>query len=169
MNVFSETHKIVNAIIPTAADTFTTGAGIVSDIVNMENYRKCTFIVATGAAAAAIQTVRVFAGVDNVVCATPITFKYRTQAAAGVPGIGSDVPTTLTDAGILGFPMISTIAGGMAIIEVDAAVVAAALAGADHCALTLVDTTLPLAQLGCVIAILSEPRYPQDILATAID
>ena len=168
MYTFSERHKIVNVIIP-VADAFTTGAGVVSDIVHMENYRKCTFIIITGIAAAAIQTVRVFAGIDNVTCATPITFKYRTQAAAAVPLAGSDVPTVLADATIIGFPTITTIGGGMAIVEVDAAVVAAAGANFDHCALDLVDTTSAAAQIGCVIAILSEPRYPQDVLATAID
>ena len=168
MYVFSERHKVVNVLEP-VADTFATGVGVVTDIVHMENYKKCTFIIITGASVAVIQTVRVFAGVSNAVCATPITFKYRTQAAVAVPGVGSDVPLTLTNALVAGFPTIASIAGGMAIIEVDAAVVAAGIAGGDHCALDIVDTTGAGAQVGCVIAILSEPRYPQDILATAID
>ena len=168
MNVFSEENKIVNVLIP-VADAFVTGVGVVTDIVNMENYRKCTFIVVTGATSVAVNTVRVFAGVSNAVCATPITFKYRTQAAVAVPGVGSDMPITLTDATVAGFPMIASVIGQIAIVEVDAAVVAAALAGADHCALTLIDTVAAAAQTGCVIAILSDPRYPQDILATAID
>jgi len=168
MYIFSERHKVVNVLIP-VADAFVTGVGVVTDIVHMENYKKCTFIIITGASVAVIQTVRVFAGIDNVTCATPIVFKYRTQAAVAVPNVGSDVPLTLTDATVAGFPTIASIAGGMAIVEVDAAVVAAAGANFDHCALDIVDTTGAGAQVGCVIAILSEPRYPQDILATAID
>ena len=169
MNVFSEKHKIVNVIVPTASDTFVTGTGVTSDVVNLENYNKCTFILATGASAAAVQTITVYAGISEGSCSTPIVFKYRTQAAAGVPDAGSDVPTALATATIAGFPTIVSKAGGMAIIEVDAAVVAAAGTNFDHCALRLKDTPTPLAQLGCVIAILSEPRYPQAILATAID
>jgi len=168
MYTWSERNKVVNVLIP-VADAFATGAGVVTDIVHMENYKKCTFIIITGATSIAVQTVRVFAGVSNLVCATPITFKYRTQAAAAVPGVGSDVPTTLTNATVAGFPTIASVVGGMAIIEVDAAVVAAAGANFDHCALDIVDTTAAAAQIGCVIAILSEPRYPQDILQTAID
>ena len=168
MYTWSERNKVVNVLIP-VADAFVTGVGVVTDIVHMENYKKCTFIIITGATSIAVQTVRVFAGVSNLVCATPITFKYRTQAAAAVPGVGSDVPTTLTNALVAGFPTIASVVGGMAIVEVDAAVVAAGIVGGDHCALALVDTTAAAAQIGCVIAILSEPRYPQDILQTAID
>lgn len=168
MNVFSEENKIVNVLIP-VADAFVTGVGVVTDIVNMENYRKCTFIVVTGATSVARNTIRVFAGVSNAVCATPIVFKYRTQSAAAVPLAGSDISLTLTDATVAGYAMAASVVGQVHIIEVDAAVVAAALAGADHCALTLIDTVAAAAQTGCVIAILSDPRYPQDILATAID
>ena len=168
MNVLSENLKVVNAIIP-VANAFVTGTGITSDIVNMENYNKCTFVIITGDTSAAIQTVRVFAGVDNVTCATPIIFKYRTQAAVAVAGVGSDVPTALAAAAVAGFSTIASKIGGMAIVEVDAAVVAAAGTNFDHCALHLKDGTSAAAQIGCVLAILSEPRYPQDILATAID
>ena len=168
MNVPSEKLKFVNAIIP-VADAFVTGTGVTSDIINMENYKKCTFVVITGATAITVNTITVFAGVDNVTCATPIVFKYRTQAAADVPDPGSDVPTALAAASVAGFPSIASIVGNMSIIEVDAADVAAGITGGDHCALRLKDTPAAAAQVGCVIAILSEPRYPQDVLATAID
>ena len=166
MYVFSERHKIVNAIIP-VADAWDANP-VVSDIVHLENYKKCTFLIVTGATSAVTPQVRVFAGVSNAVCATPIVFKYRTQAAAAVPGVGSDIPTALTDATVAGFAMLGNIVGGISIVEVDAAVVAAAGANFDHCALEI-DENADTAQTGCVIAILSEPRYPQDILATAID
>lgn len=166
MYVFSERHKIVNAIIP-VADAWD-AAPAVSDIVHLENYKKCTFLIITGAASAVFPTVTVFAGISNTVCATPITFKYRTQAAAAVPNAGSDVPLTLTNATIAGFVMTANVAGSLHIVEVDAAVVAAAGAGFDHCAVNILENA-NTAQTGCVIAILSEPRYPQDVLATAID
>jgi len=166
MYVFSERHKIVNAIIP-VADAWDASPAV-SDIVHLENYKKCTFLIVTGATSAVVPVVTVLAGVSNAVCATPIVFKYRTQAAAAVPGVGSDVPTALTDAAVGGFSMLGNITGGISIVEVDAAVVAAAGANFDHCALNIAENA-DTAQTGCVIAILSEPRYPQNILATAID
>jgi len=166
MYVFSERHKIVNAIIP-AADPF--NGNIASDAVHLENYKKCTFLVVTGADSAAFNTLTVLAGATNVAPAVAITFRYRTQIAAIPQAQGSDVSTTLTNAGVLGFPMTANRAGGLYIIEVDAAVVAAAGANFDHCALMITEDGGSVAQTACVIAILSEPRYPQDILATAID
>lgn len=166
MNVFSESHKIVNVLDPVAT-AFATG---VTDIVNLENYRKCTFIVATGASSANTDsTLTVLAGISNASCATAITFKYRTQIAAATPTAGSDVPGALTSAATTGFAMTASKKGGVYIIEVDAAVVAAAGTNYDHVAVNIVESTGSGAALGTIIAILSEPRYPQAILATAID
>ena len=166
MFVFSERHKVVNALVPAEQ----TDAAHTTDIVHMENYKKCTFLVITGAAALNIPTITVLAGVDNVTCATPIVFKYRTQIAAVPPAQGSDVSTTLTDATIAGFPITTNLAGGVYIIEVDAAVVAAAGANFDHCALLMTQSGVTHAVHNyCIVAILSEPRYPQGILVTAID
>ena len=166
MNVWSEQNKVVNVLDPVAT-AFATG---VTDIVNMENYNKCTFIVATGASSANTDsTLTVLAGVDNSTCATAIVFKYRTQIAAATAGAGSDVPSALIDGAVGGFAMTASKKGGIYIIEVDAAVVAAAITNGDHVKLNIVESTGSGAALGCVIAILSEPRYPQAILATAID
>jgi len=112
--------------------------------------------------------VTVQAGVSNAVCATDIVFKYRTQIAAVPPAAGSDVPSALTTAAVTGFAMTAAKGGGVYIIEVNAADVAAGIAGGDHCAVTVTEDSAG-AQTACVIAILSEPRYAQDVLATAID
>jgi len=165
MNVLSEEIKVVNAVIP-VADAFATAA--TTDIINMENYNKCTFIIATGATTTADGVVTVLAGSSNASCATAITFKYRTQIAGVPPAQGSDVPGALTAATVSGFAMTASKAGGLYIIEVDAAVVAAAGTNFDHVACKVTeDTDDP--QTACIIALLSEPRYPQAILATAID
>ena len=166
MNVFSEKNKIVNVLIP-VADAW--AGDVQSDVVNLENYNKCTFIIATGVSAANTDgVVTVQAGVSNAVCATDIVFKYRTQIAAVPPADGSDIPSTLTDATVTGFAMTAAKGGGVYIIEVNAADVAAGIAGGDHCAVTVTEDSAG-AQTACVIAILSEPRYAQDVLATAID
>lgn len=166
MNVWSEKNKVVNVLDPVA----TAVATGVSDIVNMENYRKCTFLVVTGASSAnSDSTLTVLAGISNASCATAIVFKYRTQIAAVTPAVGSDVPSALVTATIAGFAMTASKKGGVYIIEVDAAVVAAAGTDYDHIALNIVEATGSGAILGTVVAILSDPRYPQDILVTAID
>jgi len=164
MNVWSEQNKVVNVIIP-VADAF--AANVTSDIVNMENYNKCTFIIATGATSNDLGVVTVNAGTTTP--ATAIVFKYRTQIAqADCTTAGGDVPSALTDATISGFAMSAAKVGGLYIIEVDAAVVAAA--GTDYKRVSLTVTENGSAGVtACVLAILSEPRYPQAILATAID
>ena len=165
MNLFSEANKIVNAVIP-IADAFDTAVS--TDIINLKKYRKCTFIVITGATTTADGVITVLAGVSNASCATAITFKYRTQIAAAPPAQGSDVSGALTAATVTGFAMTASKVGGVYIIEVDADVVAAAGTDFDHVKLTVTeDTNDP--QTACILAILSEPRYPQAILATAID
>lgn len=164
MNVWSEYNKVVNAVIP-VEDAW--ASNTTSDIINMENYNKCTFIIATGASAANTDGV-ITVNAGTTTPATAIAFNYRTQIAAAVPDAGSDVPSALTAAAAAGFAMTASKAGGVYIIEVDAAVVAAAGTDYDHVSCTVTEDTAG-AQTGCIIAILSEPRYPQAILATAID
>ena len=166
MYIFSERHKVVNVLDPVA----TAVATGVTDIVNMENYKKCTFIVVTGASSAnSDSTITILTGISNTSCATAIAYKYRTQIAAVTPAAGSDVSSALTTVANTGFAMTASKKGGVYIIEVDAADVAAAGTNFDHVALKFTESTGSGAILGCVLAILSEPRYPQAILATAID
>ena len=168
MNVLSEKLKIVNVIDPVA----TACATGTSDIINLENYKKCTFIVATGASVGNSDSdITIYAGNANDSCSQVITFKYRTQIAAATPDPGSDVSSALTAVTVAatGFAMTASKKGGVYIIEVDAAVVAAAGTNFDHVALHFGAHTGAGAVVGCVLALLSEPRYPQDILATAID
>ncbi len=160
--VWSEINKVVNVKVPfahVATTSYTT------DIVNMENYKKCTFIIQGGAGVANTPKVYVYAGVDNVTCATAIPFKYRTQVAAAF----SDVQSALTDATSTGFLFTTATSGGRYIVEVDAADVAAGIAGGDHCALAISTGALGATHTYGILAVLSEPRYPQGILVTAID
>ncbi|HUV85284.1 MAG TPA: hypothetical protein VMV86_06200 [Methanosarcinales archaeon] len=164
--VFSEINKVVNVVSPflhAGATAYT------SDIVNMENYKKCTFIIQVGLGAAATPGVLVYSGLTSTGAATATAFKYRTQVAVAPPGVGSDMPITLTDATTTGFALTTATTGAVYIVEVDAAVVASALAGADHCAIAMTTGALGADLTYGILAILSEPRYPQDILATAID
>ncbi|MBA7575943.1 hypothetical protein ES708_17779 [subsurface metagenome] len=171
--VWSEINKVVNVIVP-SLDPFAGSKN--SDIVNMENYKKCTFIIPTGSTSDDAGKVTVKAGFSSTSCSAVIPFKYRTQISGTVGGTtgstGSDVPSALTDATTTGFLMTAGKLGGLYIIEVDAStVLAGTTAGAvdyDHVCLTVTEvgsSGVP----ACVLAILSEPRYPQAILQTAID
>jgi len=165
--VFSEINKIVNVLPAKAHGDSTSNT---SDIVNMANYKKCTFIVATGASAANTPILTVLAGVSNASAATAIAYKYRTQVKAADSETSSgDVSSVLTDATTAGFTMTTAKAGGVYIIEVDAATVAAAGTAYDHVCIHASTGVAHAAQLYSIIAVLSEPRYPQAILQTAID
>ena len=170
--VWSEVNKIVSAINP-ASQSATSGETVVSDIVNMANYKKLTYILQTRATAANIPTVTVYAGETSTGATTAIAFKYRSQISQtdATTALG-DVPSALTDATSAGFAITTGKVGGCYIIEVDPVTVAAADATDqtyDHVKLVLTNATTVAAQLYGVIAILSEPRYPQAILQTAID
>lgn len=164
--VWSEINKVVNVIIP-VADAFS--GSVTSDIVHLENYKKCTFLIATGATNTDTGKVTVGAGATSTGAATAIAFKYRTQVkAANATSSSGDVPSALTDATTTGFLMTASKIGGLYIVEVDPAVVAAAGTAYDHVALTVTEVGSS-GVTACVLAILSEPRYPQGILVTAID
>lgn len=167
--VWSEVNKIVSGLIP-VVDCFATG--VETDIVNMENYKKCTFLVYTGATSTGSTVITVNAGASSTGAATAIAFKYRTQVAqTNATTTGGDIPGALTDATSTGFTTTISKVGGIYIIEVDAStVLAASTTGVsfDHCKLDA-DESVNSPITGCVLAILSEPRYPQAILQTAID
>ena len=175
--VWSEINKVVNVLDP-ASQAGTTGLAIETDIVNLKNYKNCTFIVHTGASAANTPTITVYGGETSTGATTAIAFNYRTQiASTGAASLaGGDVPSDLVTTGTsAGFAITTAKAGGVYIIEVDPSIVCAADSTDqtyDHVKLVLTNTgstATAAAQIYGVLAILSEPRYPQDILVTAID
>ncbi len=164
--VFSEINKFVNVHPPishVASTSYNT------DIVDMENYKKCTFYIATGISAANTPVVTVAAAASNATTGALIAFKYRTQCLVAATSSSGDVPSALTDATTTGFAVTTAIAGGSYIIEVDAATVAAAGTDYDHVYLKMSTGAIGATYLAGITAILSEPRYPQAILQTAIE
>jgi len=169
--VWSEVNKVVN-VIPPASQSGTSGETVTSDIVNMENYKKLTFIVQTGTSAANAPVITVYGGETSTGATTAIAYKYRTQCLTTYTSSSGDTPSALTDADSGGFAMTASIGGGCYIIEVDPSTVAAADATDqtyDHVKLVLTNSDTVTAQVYGVLAILSEPRYPQAVLQTAID
>ena len=159
MNVWSEKNKVVNATVP-VADTFNGDPQTTE--VNMKNYNRCTFLVMTGAAADNTNAITVQAGSSVSSCATEIAFKYRKIVSGDTYGA---LTTAVAGTGV---SLTASTANQYVIVEVDAAVVAAA--GTDYCcvACTVTEAGNKGAAVGCVVAILSEPRYPQALLESAI-
>lgn len=166
--LWSEENKVVNVLNPAEQ----TDGDHTTDVVDMADYKRLTFIVHTGASAANIPTITILAGISNSSAAVAIIYKYRTQIGA-VPGdANSDVPGSLTDATTAGFAITTSKEGGVYIIEVDVREVQEAGAMTydyDHVCLKFTQSGSTHAVHNyAVLAILSQPRYPQAVLKTAI-
>ena len=163
--LWSEENKVVHVL--TLAEQ--TDGDHTTDIVDMADYKRLTFLIVTGATAANIPQVTVLAGISNASAATAIIFKYRTQIGAVPDAANSDVPSALVAAETTGFAVTTGKAGGLYIVEVDVREVAEGGSQYDHVCLKLTqDGSTHAVHNYCVIAILSEPRYPQEVLKTAI-
>ena len=155
MTLWSEENKIYNVMIP-AADPFDSAS--TTSAVHLENYKRLTYLLPTGVATSGQGVVTVNAAESASGAGTAIAFKYRTCSSAGEYG-------TLIDATSTGFTMTQQRAGYSYVIDVNVADIAAASTGYDYSTLTVTegDQNTP-AVVACVIAVLSEPRYPQGIL-----
>jgi len=154
-DVFTERNHIVMGMDP-IADAF---AGTVySDVVNMENYHHCTFIRYQGVGTQGTSVITVEAcSTEGAAAQTAVAFKYREMTT-------NDTWGALTAATTAGF---TTTAGSSAMwaIEVDAQDIAAT--GYSYARLKLVEDD-NYEVLGCIVIILSHPRYAEDVHATVI-
>ena len=175
--VFSEINKINNAYTPGVSSSGVAAApgnaAYETDTLHLENYKNATFIVTMGTAVAATHwNFKVMAGSANTTgtgAATPINFYYRAQGTTDTAYV-DDIPGALTAGTSDGIDTTTGYVGGVVIIEVDAPTVAAAGTNYDHVKLHITGTTAADAPRAIsIVAILSEPRYPQAVLATAID
>ncbi len=158
--IWSERNKVVNALVP-STDRWNTNPQC--DIVHLENFNKCTFLIMTGASADNINTVTVQAGATSTGAATDIPFRYRSI-------VSGDTYGTLTASSTgAAFAFTASTVNQYHIVEVDASDVAAAGTDYDHCAVTVTEAGSATAQDGCVVAVLSEPSSPQAVIVTAID
>jgi len=153
MTLWSEENKIYNVLIP-VADPWagsTTGYG-----VHLENYKRLTYIIPTGVTTSGAGVVTVNAAVSASGAGTAIAFKYRTCSSAGEYG-------TLTDS--TGLTMTMQREGMSYIVDVNVDDVAAAGTDYDYSTITITEgaQNTPVV-VACVIAVLSEPRYPQATL-----
>jgi len=158
--LWSEINKVVNVLNPAY---ITSGASAVkcTDVVNLENYKKCTFLLTFGAAADHVAAVTVNAYSANTTGGSAVAFRYRTQETSDVQSAATAAATFNTTTGS---------AGATYIVEVDAPTVAAVATDYDHAYMVITNSTGHItARYASCVAVLSEPRYPQAILQTAID
>ena len=152
---FSETVHVVNGLSP-VADAL---AGTVnSDIVNMEGYGKCTFLVHAGVGTTGTSTFTVEASDDTSASnTTAIKFAYR-QITSG------DTHGALTNAAAAGY---TNTAGSddIEIIEVSAEDLSST--GYSYVRLHAVESANDPVLAGILI-ILSDPRFPQSVTDSAI-
>lgn len=155
-------HHVVNGIVP-VADAFASAA--TTDYISLANYGKITFLIHTGNATGgtANGTVTVLASASAAgTSTTALAFKYRTCASSTTV----DTWSALTDATSSGFSMT---AGDNYIyaVEVTADSVEAQAAGKYFVACKVTESSNDPIDAG-ILAILSDPRYPQAIPVSAI-
>ena len=155
-------HHVVNGLYP-KADAFATSGQ--TDFINLKNYRRLTFFIHTGdATAGTADGVVTVQAADNAAGDNPvdIPFKYRKCLSSTTV----DTWGALTDAAAAGFAM-DAADNALYAIEVLASDVEAAQPGKPFVALTVTeDTDDPI--VAGILAILSGPRYPQEVPVTAI-
>ena len=159
MNNFLEEHKIVNvggsAFITANEDIF--NGDPATDVINMSNWDRATFMIQKGAGAVGTATITV-ESCDDVAPSntTAIPFKYRACVVADTFG-------AWTDATAAGF---TTTAGADQIYEIS--VEASALSGTDKYVRMKMTEVANDPCDGGVSAILTNPRYAEDIPRTVL-
>lgn len=155
-------HHIVAGVVP-AADAFATAA--TTDFVNLKNYGRVTFVIVTGNATGGTANGTVTVQASAVAAGSSLTavpFKYRSCASS----TSVDTWGALTAATASGFSMT---AGDnyLYIVEVSGEDLVAAIDGKPFVACRVTESSNDPID-ATIIAILSDPRYPQAIPVTAI-
>jgi len=155
-------HHVVSALYP-KLDAFDTS--MTTDFISMANYGRLTFIIHTGDQTSGTANGTVTIQSSAAAAGTSLTaqpFKYRVCASS----TSVDTWGALTDAAATGFSMT---AGDnyLYVVEVTADMIEATAAGKLFVALKVTEVTNDPCPAG-VIAILSDPRYPQSVPVTAI-
>lgn len=161
---FLQNHHVVAGLYP-VADCF--DGGTATDIISMENYRRATFIVCTGAVEdAAISNIVTVDSCDDVSASTTtaIAFTYRQCISSSTVDTWSAQTAATTSGYNFADHASMGVANAMWFVEVDAA----DLSGTDQFVRLAIAETANKTITAGVICILSEPRYPQGVPVQAI-
>jgi len=171
--IFTQRNKIVNAIPPVDGND----TAITSDIISMKNYKHCTFILTFGvvhASASAVtgtgseQNLIAYKGEDVTTCTTAFACKYRAEVTSG--GDTLEALQTLPATGVsMGTGNTLDVTGDNAIIvvEIDASDLAPTVAH-PYDTVKIGFRFSAHSVLLSAVAVLSQPRYADDAMPTAI-
>ena len=158
---FSQSHGIVYETI-IVADNY--NAGVSMDSINMAKYNHGTLILVGDVACAGAGVLTMMAGASNGTETAAITFTER-HTTTDVASTTADVLTAVATSASLALTE-AYIRSGMYVIEWDAQDMV--VAGVTYNWMTPVLSAAGTAGIITAIAILSEPRYEQAIMPTAI-
>ena len=160
-NRFSESHGIVYETI-IVADNYNAGASM--DSINMAKYNHGTLIIVGDAAAAGAGVLTMMAGASNGTETAAITFTER-HTTTDILSTTADVLSAAATSASLALTE-AYIRSGMYVIEWDAEDMV--VSGVAYNWITPVLSAAGTAGMFTAIAIMSEPRYAEAIMDTAI-
>ncbi len=165
--ILTEMHKVVNALVPVDGNA----TALVTDIISMEGFDHCTFILQIGIAnTSSASTVNLIAnkGEDLVTCATGFACRYRAELTASGDTLGD--LTTLPALGVsIGSGNTEDYNTGLNffVVEIDAADLLPTVAN-PYKTVKLSTTLSAHSGLISAVAILSKTRYQSANIPTAI-
>jgi hypothetical protein len=153
--IFTQSNHLVKGLDP-AADAF--AGTVASDVVNMKGHGHVSFIVYKGVGTTGTSTITVEACSDVTPTTTSaIPFTYRAYTS-------NDTPGALTAATASGF---ATTAGSSQVYVIEVDNKALADSGYNYVRLKAVEV-VDSPVIGAILIVLSQPRYGQDVQASAI-
>ncbi len=158
---FSQSHGLVPIVAPLALNYNT---GMTMDSINMAKYNHCTIIILGSADVAGTGLLTIYGGATDAATTAAITFTYR-YGAADVGAAGADTLGTPATSAALTLTEASVISG-MVVIEIDAEDLQ--ISGTQYQFITPVLDAAGTAGIISAVAILSEPRFQQAVMPTAI-
>ncbi len=165
--IFTESNKIVQVYGSINA----TAATVATDIVSLENYDHCTFIIAFGICNTAANTTTnliAYKGEDVTTCNTAFACRYRAELTANGDTLGS--LTTLAATGIdlgTGGDEDIDVGSNFLVVEIDAGDLAPTIANPYKTVRLGMVWAAQDTQVS-IIAVLSKARYKNNALPTAI-
>lgn len=163
---FLDTHHITYGLVPVA--DFAAG-GVTTDVISMENYNRCTFIILTGAIEdAGISNLCTVLACDDATPSNTSTMAFRHRTLRW--STSNDTWLASTAAAAAGYNLMSNnaVANCIHVIDVTADEVSADGGNGYQFVQLSIAETANKTITGAVLVILSEPRYASATPTSAI-